>query len=272
MKKITIVAGILAASTLAFSQLSSRTNAENQYQIGTRPQAGDLGLMFGLPLNSDSKFVPINLLRSGDLLTGKYYKSDDIAFRGGLRLTKVDTTFKGTGDEDNDPSGGLEQTVDKSTNNTRDFDIRLGIEKHFSSSNIFDVYTGADLHLGFSKNLVKTSQEFDNGDFDNETTKSSTKNVGITPFVGVQVFVLDLPISIGLEYGIDALWSFGGNKEKVIVDSDMGGVKTNSEFFSYNGKQYTKLSDKAVNINTNQNVKLVLNLYFGGKKSAAVAQ
>jgi hypothetical protein len=32
-----------------------------------------------------------------------------------------------------------------------------GIEKHFSNSNIFDVYTGADLFLGFGKDKEVSS-------------------------------------------------------------------------------------------------------------------
>lgn len=275
MKRIFILAAVLATASFGFSQLSTRENAETIYQIGTRPQAGDFGLMFGVPFSSNDNFVPINLLRSGDLITGKYYFRDDIAFRGGIKLMKSTEIIKGEGNDDFDPTAGGELVVDNSKTNEREFDLRIGAEKHFTNSNIFDVYTGADLHLGFGKNESKSRQEFKNGDYDEFNTKVAYRNIGVTPFVGVQVFILDLPISVGVEYGIDAIWSFGKNIEKVNSDNKTGAVTTTEEFYQFadgSGGPYSKLRGKSVEINSNQNVKLVANIYFGGKpKTATIA-
>lgn len=271
MKKGLFIAVALATSSIGFSQLSTRESAVSNYSIGTRPEAGDLSLTFGVPLTEDNGFEPINLLRQGDLLTGKYYKTDDLVFRAGFKLTKSDNVLSGKGDDDFDPSGALGQTVEKSTEKEREFSLRLGAEKHFSNSNIFDVYAGGDLHLGFGKELTKTNNEFKNGDFNTKKTVNNNAKIGLTPFIGVQMFVLDLPISVGVEYGIDALWNLGSAVQKVKSESSVGGTTTDEEYFERadgSGGQYSKLKIRTTEINTNQNVKLVVNIYFGGKSKA----
>jgi hypothetical protein len=268
MKKITILAATLAAACqVGFSQLSTRENDETTYKLGARPTAGNYSLMFGLGLGNNEAFQPINLLKSGDLITGKYYKTDNFVIRGGLNLMKEDSVVKGTGDKD---FSTYDTYLDSKVE--REFMLRPGFEYHFSNSNIFDVYAGSDLHLGFSKTVTRFEYENLNDD-DFETTKdvSRTKNLGLSPFVGVQMFVLDWPVSIGVEYGFDALWKFGAGVTKTTTESSVGGNDTDAEFYTVDGsgEQFSKVKAKTVDINSNQTVKVVLNVYFGkGGKSA----
>ena len=47
------------------------------------------------------------------------------------------------------------------------------------------------------------------------------------------MFVLDLPISIGVEYGWDALWKFGGLYKNEIEISQQDAGTTNAGFTTY---------------------------------------
>jgi hypothetical protein len=142
-----------------------------------------------------------------------------------------------------------------------------GIEKHFSSSNIFDVYAGADLYLGFGRDRMVTSYIFRDTD-DNDVHKMTTPYtiVGLGGIVGFNVFVLDLPIALGVEYGWSAFWQLG-NKTKHEVESGADSW----EYYTVGGDpnqaggantQYSSVKQKYNTMDTNDQVRLVLNIYF----------
>ena len=161
--------------------------------------------------------------------------------------------------------------------------MKLGIEKHFNSANFFDVYAGADLYLGLGSE--KFNYEFETIGSDDVSfteminTSRSFKKFGVLPFIGVQMFVLDLPVSIGVEYGWDALWKFGGlyKTEYEVTQDDGTGVSTTTSGTIYSegnpgralpgaigsATSGTSGSSSSSMLNTNQNVKILLNIYFG---------
>jgi hypothetical protein len=316
-------AAVAGVSLSSMAQLTTRESDPTTYKIGTRPQAGDLSLMFSVinfsnfaedSANAASNIANVNGLKTGDLITVKYYKTDDLVIRAGIKLQReVDEKYSFEGDTSNalftnDPNSFslYNSTTEEESNKhvVRDWAIKAGIEKHFSNSNFFDVYAGADLYLGFGKEKYSSTSTIANGSlpvsavagfggnnagFSTTTSLTSARGytkVGVLPFIGIQMFVLDLPVSVGIEYGWDALWKFGGLwKNDVEVSqqnagsTDVNGFTTFAEE-SVSGTYYSTdrptdaftqatgtvgISGSASSsmLNTNQNVKLLLNVYFG---------
>lgn len=263
MKKflLTLVAGFILIPV--FPQLSTRENDAAVIKLGTRPVAGDFSLTFGLPITSGNTadLSILNTLQSGDFITFKMYNSPSFAFRAGVKLFK----------ESESASGDL---VDLATNandgsyeykeNDREYIIAPGIEKHFGSSNIFDVYTGLDLFIGFGRYTEIQNQTYNTGDYDNYKLTSTNLVLGAGPVIGVSMFVAQLPISIGIEYGVNIKYSTEG-KNHYETESRVGGTSTSQDYFTSNliPGTYSKLKQGSMGINTNENVRVVLNIYFG---------
>lgn len=324
MKKFLMIVAVAGASLTSMAQLTTRESDPTNYKFGTRPQSGDLSLMFSVInfSNFDSEddneagnIANVNGLKTGDLITAKYYKTDDLVIRAGIKLQReVDEKYSFEGDTsnalftNNPNSFSLYNTTTEEESNkhvVRDWAIKAGIEKHFSNSNFFDVYAGADLYLGFGKEKYSSTSTIANGNlaqapvagfggnadgFSTVTSLTSARGytkVGVLPFIGVQMFVLDLPVSVGIEYGWDALWKFGGLWKNDVEVSQQGTATTDatSGFTTYaeesvSGTYYsterptdaftqpagqigTSGSTSSSMLNTNQNVKLLLNVYFG---------
>ena len=107
----------------------------------------------------------------------------------------------------------------------------------FSSKNLLDVYVGATLPFGVSKD--KYINIFDGDNYG--TQLRSSFEIGLGAYIGLQCFVADLPVAIGLEYGLTG-YKFLGEKYKNIT-TDENGVEqvyyTTTPYNDYN--QYSKL-------------------------------
>lgn len=271
--------------TSAFAQLSTRENDETVIKYGARPKAGDMAFVLGTSLANDSgmtaKLFSGNALQSGNILTYKYYKSDDIVIRAGIRFKNENLTVKGHSADSSAvyaPYGSttgagvyanFSDVKDKSVN--RMYEIVPGIEKHFVAANIFDAYVGADLYLGFGSDRTIKNYTYQNGDKDFTTRKTNTTNVGLGLVSGFNVFLGHLPLSIGLEYGWNAKWTFGGVTKVKQEYSDA--ASSTSYSVTYKEEQasnavgstaakYSKLKRREFNANTNQDVRVVLHIYF----------
>lgn len=287
MKKSIALVALAFGVTSAFAQLSTRENDETVIKYGARPKAGDMAFVLGTSLGNDSgmtaKLFSGNALKSGDILTYKYYKTDDLVIRAGIRLNNKNLTLKGTGLDSSaqynphnvTPSGnfgnGGQMLGDVKTKSVdRMWEIVPGVEKHFLASNIFDAYIGADLYLGLGS--VKSTQNFSytNGDKNNLYKKTNTTNVGIGLISGFNVFLGHLPLSLGLEYGWNAKWTFGG-VTRVKQDVSTGAISYTQDYKQDNSKtsdsdaKFSKLKRREFNSNTNQNVRIVLHIYFSRK-------
>ncbi|MCU0431073.1 MAG: hypothetical protein MUF42_13995 [Cytophagaceae bacterium] len=248
--------------------MTERVNDTSVYRLGNRPLKGTKLLTMGLNLSGDnSGFDNLNLIGKGSVITGKFFIKDNVAIRAGLKLTKESSV---SGGENGDTSTAPATIVKNSYKSVeREFAIVPGIEYHFSNSNFFDVYTGADLHLGLSRDFTRNEVERYNKDFNNVTRRTKTTDVGLGGVIGVNMFILDLPISVGFEYGLAGIWSFGG-KTKVVSESKTGNVTTNEEYFTQDedalgnsdGLEYSKLRKSSTSIETNNNLRVILNIYF----------
>lgn len=288
MKKTLIVISLFAmgASTVFAQGLSTRENEAIVAKLGARPVAGDAALNFVIPLvglnandGTEAGLFNGNLLGSGDLLTFKYYHTDNFVLRAGIRLYADNDRLSGDALND-EPSGNelLDGDVSRMVmiNQDRSYVLALGFEHHFSNSNIFDVYTGADLLLGFNKmrNTMETEFAVIDGTFDDIITRdlmteqTNSTVIGLGWVVGWNTFIAQLPISVGLEYGLSMKWLLGG-KTKVTEERDVQNADVlNSYAVEYYtddaapGMQFSELSRRNFNMDTNQNVRLTFQFYF----------
>jgi hypothetical protein len=217
-------------------------------------------------------------LASGHLLTFKWYHTDDLVIRAGIRLYADNDNI--SADVLNDatfseiPEGGVSSV--KVSNRNRQYLIALGAEHHFTNSNIFDVYTGLDVMVGMNKekefmeteylNIDGTLQDVVTRDLMSRTTNSTVFGLGWV--VGWNTFIAQLPISVGIEYGLSAKWILGG-KTKVVEERD---VNNQNALESYSveyyeddalpGNIYSDMKKNQFNMDTNQNVRLTFNFYF----------
>lgn len=282
-KRILLLSLLFIAGSSAFAQLTTRENDATTVNLGARPQAGDAALVFNIPVDGQGNgdgtgegagLFDGNLLGSGDVLTYKYYKENDIVYRIGVRLQATNASTKGTAADSSfffNP-GNLDEFNTK--NNSRAYVLAPGIEKHFTSSNVFDVYIGGDFMLGLGRN--KTITEVLGDDITDVTIRTTpTRIVGLGAFTGFNVFVAQLPVSVGLEYGLSAKWIFGG-KTKVERELDVAGDTESAEWFEQdadaNGNidalNYSKLSRRQFFMDTNHNVRLVICFYFNSRSGS----
>lgn len=274
MKKTILSVVLLGACSVASAQLSTRENQDTRYKFGGRPVAGDMALTFGLTVNNASFGEDIdetrdisvwNRLSRGNLIIAKKFIADDLAIRAGLRLYRDSRSLKG--EVDSIPTTGTGQWTLSEVEfkeSSREYMLVPGIEKHFSSSNIFDVYAAGDLYLGFGRDKSVNSQTNTDGDVTSTTQTTPYTIVGLGGVIGVNVFVLDLPVSVGVEYGLSAFWQLG-NRTKVEVetpDESYEYFTVANDPFSLQGQAYTSLKQKYMTMNTNDQVRIVANIYF----------
>ncbi|MFZ1693587.1 MAG: hypothetical protein WAT74_10350 [Flavobacteriales bacterium] len=153
---------------------------------------------------------------------------------------------------------------------TREYMLVPGIEKHFSSSNIFDVYAGADLFLGFGRSRSVETYTFRDADNNSAHTMTTPYTiVGLGGVVGFNVFVLDLPIALGLEYGWGAFWQLGNRTKHEITSGNDSweyytvgeDPNTAAQQNAANG-QYSSVKQRFASMDTNGQVRIVANIYF----------
>ena len=119
--------------------------------------------------------------------------SDNFELRVGLEAYKLSEKISGT--VDTDP--GINEIKEKYGEST--VMLYPGFAYHFSRLNILDVYIGAELPLGWDTNIDKR--------IETEYTRNITKRsfvLGLGAFVGLQAYIADLPLALGVEYGISS--------------------------------------------------------------------
>lgn len=172
-------------------------------RTGNRPQAGDWGLYLGGSVRQVIDLVDA-INRDGmnawalPIVNLKYYVSDEFELRLGFE-------FSATSEKENTSMTGSYSMEEKNGNNFTRF--LPGVAYHFSSNNILDVYAGAQLPIGWEAystiNRVNGDRTID--------SNSSTFVIGAGLFIGLQMFIADLPFAIGVETGFSGLLKSGGS-------------------------------------------------------------
>ncbi|NNE55144.1 MAG: hypothetical protein HKN32_03920, partial [Flavobacteriales bacterium] len=267
--------------------LSTRFNNDGNFALGTRPQAGDASLHFVIPivnLNADNGLdaglYNGNSLASGDFLTFKYYQTDDLVIRGGIRLFADNALSSGTAVDSTDANNINEEfefEEVKTRSIMREYNLAIGAEKHFTNQNIFDVYAGGEARIGLGKDKSVMEYTYFNGDIDNTTMTTNTNIFGVAGVVGFNVFIAELPISVGLEYGWSGKFIFGGKtsvkRQLEIDDADIsideswdqqdvdafGNPDLNNLGLP---RQYSSLSRRQFNMENNNSVRINICIHF----------
>jgi hypothetical protein len=152
---------------------------------------------------------------------------------------------------------------------TRNYALMPGLEYHFSNSNFFDVYAGGDLYLGFERYRKREDYDFTNDFYTYRNTVKNSTKLGLGGIVGINMFVLDLPISIGVEYGLSGIWHLGNKYHVKEAINDALGERKNEyytqdldAFNNPDANSYTELKKRSSVLETNNNVRLLVNIYF----------
>ena len=202
--------------TFSYAQLSTGKSTSTVIRTGNRPQQGDFGIFIG-PSYSEIKDMCDNKVefRGFPLVNFKYYYTENIEWRLGLQFHRTREKLKGDLlDEAFEDMGSIKSKEVKSYNR-----ITPGIAYHFSSRNLLDVYVGGTLPLGWDRDGRIDEQKYDGEETKNNVTRT-TFVVGIGAFIGLQAFIADLPLSIGLEYGLSGLIHTGNKYKHEITTED----------------------------------------------------
>lgn len=182
------------------AQISTGESTAQTIRTGNRAEKGDFGLYLGATSNMFQGIGDSNTSISAmPLINFKYMVTDKIEARLGFEWWSQTNTEKDSRDE------GDALSSDRKTN----IMFYPGVAYHFNRSNILDVYVGAELPIGGGADAVKVKYD---GEEDEDATLTSTRfEIGLGAFVGLQAYICNLPLAVGLEYGFNVRNCHVGN-------------------------------------------------------------
>lgn len=216
MKKILALAfvAICGAAVPATAQITTGTPTAKNIRTGNRAEKGDYGIFLGVSSNMFKGLSDKNLKFNNPLplVNLKYMVTDRWEARLGLEFSRTTEKVKGdlitdfSYNDDGDPS--VEETSEVKYKQVKGNNLFTpGIAYHFSKSNILDVYAGAELPIGWRRDKV-----VQNEDDDEITTRAGSFQIGLGAFIGLQAYIGDLPLALGVEYGISSMTDIGLTK------------------------------------------------------------
>jgi hypothetical protein len=270
MKKLALFTFLaLLITGLSNAQITERTNDSTTYQMGARPLKGTKALTIGLNINNPdfSSFKIDSAGKFGTSIMGRYFISDRTAIRGSIRFNKDSKSSRGLLIDTSVTNIGSQLTHDLKFS-TREYALMPGIERHFSHSNIFDIYVGGDALIGFRRGVAIENNDYTSNIYIHEKRRTPETLLGLNGVVGLNFFVADLPLSIGLEYNFSTIWGFGG---KTHVERETRDASGNVNTYDYYTEEkdaednpdpfaYNKLKRRYVT--SNDGFRIMLNFYF----------
>jgi hypothetical protein len=270
MKKIIPILVILLIifNVKGYSQLSDRVNSPSTFKVGTRPLKGNLGISFGISTADVKNFVNIvtdSIQYQGTpLISFKYYITDKIVARLGFKTSNTSKTVKGLVDPIVDGSFITERNE---IDNFYNFLLTPGVEYHFASTNLLDVYFGGLFPVGVTSKEFVDDTKYSTGEYNLYTRGLKSFTYGYEVFGGLQAFVADLPLAIGFDFGIAGL---GHLKDKYKHESKIlvGGITINQTYYTKDpspvaGQRFTKYRDlTSQNFKLEGNIRLTLTYFF----------
>lgn len=222
----------------ANAQITTGESTAKVVKVGNRAQKGDFGLLFGGTLNFmnlgaddfehfETKFNYMPLVNF------KYMATDRLEVRLGLEFNKKKNFSKYEMDN-------VDDFTRTATANSR---ILPGLAYHFCPSNVLDVYGGAALPIGWARTASK-SEDY--------KQVSRCFRMGGELFVGAQAYIGNLPLALGVEYGVATMAKCGDGKTKIVADGETS--------YKFDGMTADKI--KVRNTSIDNQVKLTLTYYF----------
>lgn len=251
---------VACSAVSAVAQISEGEPYSRTIRTGNRPGSGDWGIFIGPSISEIDQMLDYNISWKGlPLVNIKYYSSDELELRCGIQMSSSTNKFAGDYityeyDFENDV---LIEGSESLSNKMKEMYYRItpGVAYHFSSKNLLDVYVGASLPFGVTGD--KYINIIDGKNYGTQTRTSF--EIGLGAFIGLQCFVADLPVAIGLEYGLSGYKFLGQKYKNITVDED--GVEqiyyTTSQ---YDDEQYSSL--KKSNGYLGSDVRLTISYFF----------
>jgi hypothetical protein len=260
MKKTILFLAVLFSVSSLMAQLSTRESDPVNLKFGTRPQAGDMSIYFGIgnqeldELDKAGKDV-VGL----PLISLRYYLSDQTV--GRVTLKSISTREKMKGELPANVTGLREDITVAS-----EYLIVPGLEKHFSPNNIFDAYITVGLPLGVQRNVASQNMKFTvAGDYASESITKTGLIYGVEGLIGIQVFIAFLPVSVGIEAGTRGI-GYARQQYKHEAKSSVAGVTTSQTFYTTGNDPaivYTNFKElKYSKFNLDNEFRFVASYYF----------
>lgn len=208
MKKFTLI--LLSVFLLSASVSAQISEGEPNYstipRTGNRPVEGNCGLYLGASVSQIIDLVQNNdgenIFWALPTINFKYYFTDNWEGRIGFEFACGTEKKKVT----------VEDNFSQNSYNNNFTRFLPGFAYHFNTKNILDVYLGAQVPIGFDINKSTSSIK----DY-SETSNMSSFIIGGGIFMGLQVFVADLPFAIGIEAGYSGYARIGGNNIMTVI-------------------------------------------------------
>lgn len=212
--------GFVAAN----AQITTGESTSQVIRTGNRAKAGNFGIYFGATTEMFK-----NIANGGPqhfealpLINLKYMQTDNLEFRLGFEWYKKSDTNK------DEFEGGESKATEKESS----FMFYPGLAYHFNNRNLLDVYVGGDLPFGFGSKGSKSELSREGEDSDDELTAKEFK-IGLGAFIGLQAYIANLPLAIGMEYGVNCLYHHVGDgtltQDGMTIDAPMED-HTNNQF------------------------------------------
>lgn len=200
MKKFFLLMALCCGTMVANAQISTGESTSKVIRTGNRAQAGNFGIYLGATSDMFKKIGDKGTKFSAlPLINLKYMASDNVEYRVGIEWWKDktnDTQQVPTGELNDD---GTPKTKEAKTyTSEKSYMFYPGIAYHFNNRNLLDVYVGGELPIGFANN--------GKGDDDDDYFTSQFR-VGLGAFIGLQAYIANLPVAVGLEYGVHGLYN-----------------------------------------------------------------
>lgn len=254
-KVFTLMLLAIAFSTaVTNAQLSTVEPSAKKFKGGNRAEAGDFGLYMGLTSDMFKGWFDGGLkVTALPLLNFKYMATDNWEVRLGFEFYKQRTKYKGDAIVDSETvRSDLSSQVE-----SRNY-FYPGFAYHFTPKNLLDVYVGAELPFGWSKN--SNNNEMGKSSY---SIKKTSFDIGLGAFIGLQAYIADLPFAIGVEYGISSLFQTGLKYKNESVDEE-GNKKVfytkDPEIFGESSEKYENLKAKKGEIG--QQFRITFTYYF----------
>ena len=188
----------------ANAQITTGKSTSKVIKTGNRAQAGDFGLYFAGTTNMFKNLVDKNIeFTTLPLINFKYMYTDQMELRLGLEFWKTKDFMKTEQEYETEESTETLKGKSK-TLESRNY-LYPGVAYHFSTNNLLDVYVGGEMPIGWSRYGVYN----DAGDNGYNNVAKTTFDIGLGGFIGLQAYIANLPLAIGVEYGLSTMLHCG---------------------------------------------------------------
>ncbi len=193
MKKLALLlCAVLGCGLIGQAQITTGENTAQTIRTGNRAEAGDFGLYLGATTthfqsigDKDTQFAALPLINF------KYMTTDNLEMRLGFEWWS----------KTNSNSNTVEDKTSKGSDRTTSIMFYPGVAYHFNKSNLLDVYVGAELPIGGGANA--NAAKFDGKEVEDATYSANRFEIGVGAFIGLQAYICNLPLAVGLEYGFN---------------------------------------------------------------------